>query len=91
MKAVKTKLGETNPGRVEAFEKGAQSFAKKIVANFKDYEFVCIPRSLFLLGYTPSYFVWSYAVHWRVHEPRRHGCPPQLPRGWCHPCVPFSL
>lgn len=39
MKAVKTKLQETNPERVEAFEKGAQAFAKKIVGNFKDYEF----------------------------------------------------
>ncbi|KAJ7700140.1 Spc98 family-domain-containing protein [Mycena rosella] len=36
MKAVKGKL---EPGRVEAFEKGAAAFAKKIVANFKDYEF----------------------------------------------------
>ncbi|KAA1466409.1 translationally controlled tumor-associated [Dentipellis sp. KUC8613] len=39
MKAVKAKLQETNPERVEAFEKGAQAFAKKLVANFKDYEF----------------------------------------------------
>ena len=39
MKAVKTKLQESNPDRVETFEKGAQNFAKKIVANFKDYEF----------------------------------------------------
>jgi len=39
MKAVKTKLGETKPERVEAFEKGAQAYAKKIVANFKDFEF----------------------------------------------------
>ncbi|KAF7355351.1 Spindle pole body component [Mycena sanguinolenta] len=39
MKAVKAKLAETNPDRVDAFEKGAQNFAKKIVANFKDYEF----------------------------------------------------
>lgn len=39
MKAVKTKLQETNPDRVPAFEKGAQELAKKIVANFKDYEF----------------------------------------------------
>lgn len=39
MKAVKAKLGETNPDRVPAFEKGAQAFAKKIVGNFKDYEF----------------------------------------------------
>jgi len=40
MKAVKTKLIETNPERVEAFEKGAQGYAKKLVASFKDLEFV---------------------------------------------------
>jgi hypothetical protein len=39
MKAVKTKLAETNPDRVAAFEKGAQAFAKKVVSNFSDYEF----------------------------------------------------
>jgi hypothetical protein len=36
MKAVKEKLPED---RVTDFEKGAQAFAKKIIANFKDYEF----------------------------------------------------
>lgn len=40
MKAIKAKLAETNPERVEAFEKGAGAYAKKIVANFKDFEFV---------------------------------------------------
>jgi len=40
MKAVKTKLQDTNPDRVEAFEKGAQGYAKKLIASFKDYEFV---------------------------------------------------
>jgi hypothetical protein len=39
MKAVKTHLQATNPDRVPIFEKGAQTFAKKIVANFKDFEF----------------------------------------------------
>jgi hypothetical protein len=39
MKAVKAKLQEKKPERVEAFEKNAATFAKKIVANFKDYEF----------------------------------------------------
>jgi len=39
MKAVKAKLQETNPTRVEAFEKGAAAFAKKVVGNFKDFEF----------------------------------------------------
>jgi hypothetical protein len=40
MKAVKAQLAESNPERVEAFEKGAAAYAKKIVANFKDFEFV---------------------------------------------------
>ena len=39
MKAVKAELQKTKPDRVEAFEKGAAAYAKKIVANFKDYEF----------------------------------------------------
>jgi len=39
MKAVKAKLSEKQPTRVEAFEKGAAAYAKKIVANFKDFEF----------------------------------------------------
>lgn len=39
MKAVKAKLEESKPDRVAPFEKGASAFAKKIVANFKDYEF----------------------------------------------------
>jgi hypothetical protein len=37
MKAIKGKVAED---RVDAFEKGAAAYAKKIVANFKDYEFV---------------------------------------------------
>jgi Translationally controlled tumour protein len=40
MKAVKAKLQETSPERVEAFEKGAQKYAKKILANFDQYDFV---------------------------------------------------
>ncbi|KAK4050564.1 hypothetical protein OIO90_005031 [Microbotryomycetes sp. JL221] len=39
MKAVKAHLQETNPDRVAAFEKGAQTWVKKVLANFKDYEF----------------------------------------------------
>jgi len=36
MKAIK---GQLPTDRVDAFEKGAQAYAKKIVANFKDFEF----------------------------------------------------
>jgi len=39
MKRVKEKLAELEPDRVQAFEKGAAAYAKKIVANFKDFEF----------------------------------------------------
>jgi hypothetical protein len=39
MKKVKAHLAEKEPDRVEAFEKAAQGYAKKIVANFKDWEF----------------------------------------------------
>lgn len=39
MKAVKAKLESSAPDQVGAFEKAAAGFAKKVVANFKDYEF----------------------------------------------------
>lgn len=39
MKAVKAHLLEKNPDRVPAFEKGAATFAKKVLSNFGDYEF----------------------------------------------------
>ena len=42
MKAVKEKLQDLDPSRVQAFEKGAAAYAKKVVANFKDFEFVRI-------------------------------------------------
>jgi hypothetical protein len=48
MKAIKTKLPED---RVADFEKEASAFAKKIVANFKDYEFVGFSRTSFLVGF----------------------------------------
>jgi hypothetical protein len=44
MKAVKQKLPED---RLVDFEKAAQNFAKKIVANFKDYEFVSFSHPSF--------------------------------------------
>lgn len=40
MKKIKAHLQEANPDRVEPFEKDAAAFAKKVVTNFKDYEFV---------------------------------------------------
>lgn len=42
MKAVKEKMkeGGASDDAVAEFEKGAQGYAKKIVGNFKDYEFL---------------------------------------------------
>jgi len=69
MKAVKAKLEEVKPDRVEAFEKGAQVYAKKIVANFKDYEFYTgesmNPEGMVALlnyredGVTPYFTFWK--------------------------------
>jgi len=59
MKAVKQKLPED---RVADFEKGAGAYAKKIVANFKDYEFVCFSHPLV----SSCILTWT-AVHRRVH------------------------
>lgn len=41
MKAVKEKMKASgkNEAEIKEFETGAQSFAKKIVGNFKDYDF----------------------------------------------------
>lgn len=41
MKKVKETLKEKGAPeeKITAFEKGAQAYAKKIVANFKDYDF----------------------------------------------------
>ena len=41
MKAIKTHLQKTNEDRVTDFEKDAAAYAKKIVGDFKNFEFVC--------------------------------------------------
>ncbi|KAI8642252.1 translationally-controlled tumor protein [Parasitella parasitica] len=39
MKAIKKKLEVSNPERISIFEKQATTFIKKVLGNFKDYEF----------------------------------------------------
>jgi len=39
MKAVKAKLEKLDPDRIQAFEKGAAAHAKKILGDFKNYQF----------------------------------------------------
>jgi len=73
MKAVKAKLGEKGSADdVTAFEKGASAYAKKIVANFKDYEFFTGSRMdpegmIALLNYredgiTPYFTFWKHGL-----------------------------
>jgi len=66
MKQIKSQLPEA---RVADFEKGAQTLAKKIVANFKDYEFYTgesmNPEGMVALlnyredGTTPYFIFWK--------------------------------
>lgn len=42
MKKIKAELEKTNPERVEGFEKGASTFVKKVVSDFKNYD--CVSR-----------------------------------------------
>ncbi|PWS21951.1 hypothetical protein DKP78_20920, partial [Enterococcus faecium] len=39
MKAIKAKLEEERPDRVDAFMKGAQNEVKKVVGKLKDFQF----------------------------------------------------
>ncbi|CAE6473379.1 unnamed protein product [Rhizoctonia solani] len=69
MKAIKAKLPEE---RQPEFEKGASAYAKKIVANFKDFEFYTggsmNPEGLVVLlnyrgdGITPYLTIWKDGV-----------------------------
>ncbi|KJA30232.1 hypothetical protein HYPSUDRAFT_153734 [Hypholoma sublateritium FD-334 SS-4] len=72
MKSVKEKLAESNPDAVAEFEKGAAAFAKKLVANFKDYEFYTSesmnPDGMVALlnyredGVTPYFTFWKHGT-----------------------------
>jgi hypothetical protein len=74
MKAVKQKMKEANKSdeEIAEFEKGAQSYAKKIVGNFKDYDFYVgesmDPDAMVVLmnyredGTTPFVTVWKHGL-----------------------------
>ena len=74
MKKVKEGLKEkgASDDEVTAFEKGAQAYAKKIVGNFKDYEFLIgesmDPDGMVILlnyredGVTPYVTVWKHGL-----------------------------
>ncbi len=74
MKNIKKKLEENGSSaeEVKAFETGAAAYAKKIIANFKDFEFLIgesmDPDGMVLLlnyredGITPYVTVWKHGL-----------------------------
>ncbi|KIV99710.1 uncharacterized protein PV09_08641 [Verruconis gallopava] len=74
MKSVKEKLKENgaDESEIAAFEKGAQAYAKKVVASFKDWEFYTgesmNPDGMVVLlnyredGITPYVAVWKHGL-----------------------------
>ena len=72
LKRIKAKLAETDPEAVSVFEKGAAAYVKKIVANFKDYEFFTgesmDPDGMVVLlnyredGTTPYLVYWKHGL-----------------------------
>lgn len=72
MKAVKAKLQESNPDAIPTFEKGAQTYAKKVIGSFKDWEFFTgesmDPDAMIIMlnyredGTTPFVAIWKHGV-----------------------------
>ncbi|CCC71605.1 hypothetical protein NCAS_0H02950 [Naumovozyma castellii] len=73
MKAVKAKLQETNPDAVATFEKGAQTYVKKVIGSFKDWEFFTgesmDPDAMIIMlnyredGTTPYVAIWKHGIN----------------------------
>ena len=82
MKGVKAAMtkAKASDEDIKAFETGASAYAKKIVANFKDYEFF-IGESMDPDGMCVGTRTFDSA-HLLTSS---QGHPPQLPRGRCHP------
>ncbi|CAD6635903.1 BAH_G0032220.mRNA.1.CDS.1 [Saccharomyces cerevisiae] len=72
MKAVKAKLQEANPEEVPKFEKGAQTYVKKVIGSFKDWEFFTgesmDPDAMVVMlnyredGTTPFVAIWKHGI-----------------------------
>lgn len=72
MKRVKAYLAEKDPESVEAFEKGATAYVKKVVGSFNDWEFFTgesmDPDAMVVLlnyredGTTPFVAIWKHGV-----------------------------
>ncbi|SCU94483.1 LADA_0G08812g1_1 [Lachancea dasiensis] len=72
MKEIKNKLQETNPDEISTFEKGAQTYVKKVIGSFKDWEFFTgesmDPDGMLVLlnyredGTTPFVAIWKHGA-----------------------------
>ncbi|ODV95874.1 hypothetical protein PACTADRAFT_40876 [Pachysolen tannophilus NRRL Y-2460] len=72
MKSVKQYLVKNNPDQIEAFEKGATAYVKKVVGSFKDWDFYTgesmDPDGMVVLlnyredGTTPFVAIWKHGV-----------------------------
>ncbi|KAK6460323.1 translationally controlled tumor protein [Scheffersomyces coipomensis] len=72
MKRIKAHLAENDPEAVEAFEKGASTYVKKVIANFGDWDFYTgesmDPDAMVVLlnyredGTTPYVAVWKHGI-----------------------------
>ena len=72
MKRIKAYLAENDPDSVEAFEKGATAYVKKVLGSFKDWEFYTgesmDPDAMVVLlnyredGTTPYVAIWKHGV-----------------------------
>lgn len=73
MKAVKAKLQESNPDDVATFEKGAQTYVKKVIGSFNDWEFYTgesmDPDAMVIMlnyredGTTPFVAIWKHGIN----------------------------
>lgn len=85
MKKVKEAMKEKGASdeEVKAFEQGASGYAKKIISNFKDYEFLIgesmDPDGMYVALITQTQYPLSSLLT------ITQGRSPQLPRGRCHP------
>lgn len=72
MKSVKAYLQENKPEEVSNFEKAATTYVKKVIANFKDYEFFTgesmDPEGMIVMlnyrddGVTPYLIFWKHGL-----------------------------
>ena len=73
MKAVVEQI--ESPERKEAFKKNAQTYIKKVIGDFKNYEFVSIQYSILPDKMSAND---ATAVHRREHGSHWHGCSREL-------------